>query len=116
MTSPRLSTSTSAVSSPLLTRAVPSATTFSMLSPRTPRAEEGSPRDLSSLTTAERMARKVDHLTNELLQSERSYLKDVELLIQIYLEPMRRTPKSPRGEDDGVSDLLTPVEVNGVSC
>ena len=110
-----MSANSSAVNSPLVTRAVPSASSFSSFSPRTPRGEEGSPRDLALLTPAERMARKVDQLTNELLQSERSYLKDVELLIQIYLEPMRRTPKTPRGEDDGVADLLSPAEVNGVS-
>ena len=52
------------------------------------------------------------------MQSEKTFLKDVELLIQIYLEPLRRDPKSPRGpagaSEEDVSDLLSGQDVNGI--
>ncbi len=117
LSSPRGS-SAAPISGPLAVRAVQSSASsprFSQASPRTPRSNDVSPREPA--TPAERMARKLDQLTSELLQSERSYLKDVELLIQIYLEPLRRSAKSPRGavDEEDVSDMLPQSDVNGVS-
>jgi hypothetical protein len=75
-------------------------------SPRTPRSD--SPRDELS-----KSSNRLDKVASELLQSERAYLKDVELLIQIYLDPLRRSTKVG-DESDCVVDLLQPVEINGI--
>ncbi len=56
---------------------------------------------------------KLEKVTQELLQSERAYLKDVELLIQIYLDPLRR-PHKAGDEADPVAGLLEPAEINGI--
>lgn len=63
-----------------------------------------------------------DHLSkivHELVQSETAYVRDLEILLQLYVEPLRRSrdgatsPRATRSlDEDDVSDLLSPQEVN----
>ena len=61
------------------------------------------------------MALKLEKVVAELVQSEKAYLRDVELLIQIYLDPLRgKESAGGGGEDEDVSDLLSVQDINSI--
>lgn len=76
-------------------------------SPQLARKPVGSP----SPRGEESQLSRLDKIVQELVQSERNYVTDIEILIKLYLEPLRR---SNSNDEEDVSDLLTAQEVHAV--